>query len=82
MVFKQKIVVHTQCGIEEGFIQKARQKVVVAFLGKMAAQLRLFIKTVLLLKLFTLSVSSVLELWSLTLKEAGSNLLVIFKFFH
>ena len=29
--------VHTQCGIEKGFIQKARQKVVVAFFGKMTA---------------------------------------------
>ena len=39
-------------------------------------------ETVVLLKLVTLSISSVVEVasWTLTLKEAGSNLL--FKFFH
>ena len=41
-----------------------------------------FVKTVVLLPIFTLSGSSVLYSWTSTLKDAGLNLLEIFKFSH
>ena len=58
------------------------------FLGENGCSLRLcssrIDETVVLLKLVTLSGSSVVveASWTLTLKEAASNLLVIFKIFH
>ena len=43
---------------------------------------RVLLNKVVLIPIFTLSGSSVVALWTLSLKDAGSNLLEIFKFFH